>query len=55
MRVKVYTKTGTLQMREDAMNMTLNEFMAKYGTSEQIVDVWTAKQVQALETMIGDL
>ena len=25
MRVKVYTKTGTLQMREDAVNMTLNE------------------------------
>ena len=50
------SKTGQwlLEMQEDAIDMTLNEFMAEHGTSQQVIDVWTAKQVEALKTIIED-
>jgi hypothetical protein len=36
-------------MQEDAEHMTLNEFISEHGDSQQIVDVWTVKQIEIIE------
>ena len=41
-----------LQLQEDAEHMNLNEFISEHGDSQQIVDVWTSKQIEIIE---GDI
>ena len=43
------TNDWLLGMQEDAEHMTLNEFISEHGDSQQIVDVWTAKQIEIIE------
>lgn len=41
-----------VQMQEDAEHMTLNEFIAEHGEIQQVIDVWTAKQMEMIEETV---